>query len=257
MFDFFLFLIGAAVGSFLNVLIDRLPKGQSLFGRSYCDHCRRQIAGCDLIPLVSFFLLRRRCRWCGEKLSWQYPLVELLAAIVFVLTWRLLIVINANGTTRGLSLQSFFFLGIMACLIAIFVTDLKYQIIPDELLIVLGLFSLPFFINNPFNHLLAAGVLFGVFYLLHGITKGTAMGFGDVKFVLVIGLLQGMKWGLLSVYLAFLTGGILGMALVALRLKGPKSKVPFGPFLVLGIVATLFFQKELGLFVSAYFYPLH
>lgn len=247
MFYFFLFIIGLAVGSFLNVLIDRLPHNQSLFGRSYCDSCRTQVANYDLFPVVSFIILRGMSRCCKKNLSWYYPIVEISTAVLFILLWTYI---------PSVDIYKFLYLAIGACLIVIFFSDLKYQIIPDEILIVFGLFAIPFLTHDTMSRLIGAGVLFGIFQFIHTATKGKAMGYGDVKFAFVIGLFQGLKLGALSVYFAFLWGGIVGIVLIMLHMKKPKSAIAFGPFLVIGILLTIFFEKTLLRMAGQYFYPL-
>ena len=155
---FFLFILGSSVGSFLNVLIDRLPRAQSIKGRSHCDHCHHKLAWLDLIPVVSFFLLRGKCRYCGEKISWQYPLVEGLTGVMFV---AVTVIPSPMNIGRGIPLQPgstlmgslvvpqltgllgmTIRLGIVSCLIVIFFSDLKYQIIPDSIQIAFFIFGL-------------------------------------------------------------------------------------------------------------------
>ncbi len=147
-------------------------------------------------------------------------------------------------------------MGLGACLIAIFFSDLQYQIIPDEILVVFALFSVPFVFISPLSHIGGAIILFGIFQFIHTATKGKAMGYGDVKFALVIGLFQGLKLGGLSVYFSFLLGGIVGIILVIFHKKKPKSVIAFGPFLVVGLLLTIFFEKEVLSIVNHYFYPL-
>lgn len=247
MFYVFLFVAGLAVGSFLNVVIDRLPHGKSLLGRSYCDFCKKQLAAGDLFPVFSFLAIRGYSRCCKHKLSWYYPVVELVTAYLFILAWGF---IPASGIYQLL------YLGIISCLIVIFFTDLKYQIIPDEILIVLLLFSAPFFLLDVKSHALGAVALFAFFQLIHSVTRGRGMGYGDVKFAGVIGFLQGLARGAFSVYGAFVLGGIVGISLILLRIKKRKSAIPFGPFLVLGFFIMLFFEKQIFAFTSLYFYPL-
>lgn len=247
MFYLFLFIMGLAVGSFLNAVIDRLTYNESFFGRSYCDFCRMQLKSYDLFPLFSFFMYKGISRCCGKKLSWYYPIIEFSTAFLFVLLW---IFIPTVGIYR------FLYLALGACLIAIFFSDLKYQIIPDEILIVFGLFAIPFFLINPLNHLIGGLLFFGIFQFIHSVTKGKAMGYGDVKFALVIGLFQGVRLGALSIYFAFLIGGLVGIALVIFHRKKPKSMIAFGPFLVVGLLLTLFFEKSLIQIIGQYFYPL-
>lgn len=247
MFYFFLFIIGLAIGSFLTVVIDRLTHNQSIFGRSYCDFCHKTLASYDLFPLVSFLFYRGTARCCGKKISWHYPVIELTTGLLFVLTWR---------NIQAVGIYQLLYVGIISCLVVIFFADIQYQIIPDKILIVLALFVIPFLISSPVAHIIAAIVLFSVFQFIHTVTKGKAMGYGDVKFALVIGLFQGLKLGALSIYLSFLLGGFVGVGLVLLGRKKPKSAIAFGPFLVTGVLLTIFFEKELLSIISNYFYPL-
>lgn len=247
MFYFLLFIIGLSVGSFLNVVIDRLSHNQSIFGRSYCDSCRKQLANYDLFPVVSFAILKGVSRCCKKNLSWYYPIVEISTAVLFILFWLYIPVVG---------IYKFLYLAIGSCLIVIFFSDFKYQIIPDEILIVFGLFTIPFLTHDTVSRLVGAVALFGIFQFIHSATKGKAMGYGDVKFAFVIGLFQGLKLGVLSVYFSFLLGGIVGAALVILHRKKPKSAIAFGPFLVIGVLFTIFFEKTLLRIAGEYFYPL-
>src|SRR3990167_2998470 len=117
-----IFILGASIGSFLNVLIDRLPQGKSILGRSQCDFCQKKLKWFDLIPIFSFIFLTGRCRYCHKKLSWQYPVVEALTGLAFVFS-------------------DFAVWGIIACLIVIFFSDLKYHLISDYILLTLFMFS--------------------------------------------------------------------------------------------------------------------
>lgn len=248
MFYIFLFIIGSAVGSFLNVLIDRLPKSQGIFGRSHCDYCRRHLIYHDLIPIFSFFYLKGRCRYCNKKFSLYYPFVEFLTGVFFILSWYYL---PAYNLWEKVSL-----LGIISCLIVISFSDIKYQIISDQILIAFLIFSLPFLIKDFKSHLIGAFLLYTVFQFIHSATRGRGMGFGDVKLSFLIGVFQGFKLGGLSVYLSFLIGGLYGIILLLFRLKKLKSKIAFGPFLVVGVLLTMFFEKYLLRIVSDYFYIL-
>ena len=158
--NFLIFIFGAGIGSFLNVLIDRLPNNEGIGGRSYCNHCRHQLAWYDLIPIVSFFLLKGKCRYCGKKISWQYPVVELMTGAIFVFTTsvipsegalatesRNLFIFNFGSTLMGSldALRLFGMtirLGLVSCLIVIFFSDLKYQIIPDTIQVAFFVFIL-------------------------------------------------------------------------------------------------------------------
>src|SRR3990167_6556457 len=137
-----IFILGASIGSFLNVLIDRLPKEGSINGRSHCDFCVKKIAWRDLIPVFSFFVLKGKSRCCHKKLSWQYPAVEFVTGLVFVMVFK-------DGPYLGTSLiRSVLILSILSSLIVIFVSDLKYHLISDYILIALFVFSLFYHLFN-------------------------------------------------------------------------------------------------------------
>lgn len=242
----FLFIFGASVGSFLNVLIDRLPKGELISGRSYCDCCRHKLSWSDLIPVVSFFLLKGKCRYCGKNISWQYPSVEILTGIIFILLWSFSTIIYPTIVGKII------ILGLVSCLIVIFFSDLKYQIIPDAIQVALFLFSLLLKLGGIFQlHFFTAGLVVMLPILfLYLVTRGRGMGFGDVKLSFTMGFLLGIKAGLLALYFGFVMGGIVGLILLWLKKKKLKSKIAFGPFLVLGILIMLFWEKEIFQLVS-------
>ncbi|MEK7577031.1 MAG: prepilin peptidase [Patescibacteria group bacterium] len=212
----FLFLVGLCVGSFCNVLAKRLPRGEDvLVTRSHCDFCKKTLAWYELIPLFSFFLQARRCRHCHKKLSFRYPLIELIFGCVFVL-------IGWNMTLLALFSMS----------MVIVLADLEYFIIPDVTLVVIGLVALT--MHPTLAHFYSALGAFIGFYFLYILTKRKGMGFGDVKLVGVLGLLLGFPNIVVSLYVAFLTGAIVGVILMIGGKAKMKTKVPFGPFLILG-----------------------
>ena len=224
----FIFIVGLIVGSFLNAVIWRMDKEESVFkGRSVCPACKHKLSFEDLIPLLSFVLLRGRCRYCKASISWQYPLVELGTALVFAfLFWWV-----------GLNIAHLLLLWfISAALIIIFVYDLKHFLIPDVVvypaIVVSALWQL---LQGQLVGPLSAGIGAAFFFLcLYLVSKGTWMGFGDVKLALLMGFILGWPNILVALFFAFLVGAILGLVLVALDKKGMRSEVPFGPFLVAG-----------------------
>lgn len=275
----FLFIFGCAIGSFLNVIIDRLPQEKSIGGRSQCDFCHKKIAWHDLIPVISFILLKGKCRYCQKKLSLQYPVVELITGTMFVLIFFVLFVIpskegiqSINNILIGVfSLDSrlrgndfvisnlyylFAYLGIVSCLIAIFFTDAKYHIIPDQLqvaLFIFGIIVLPqhgLVLNLFIDRALGVVVVAAPIYFLYWITKGRGMGFGDVKLAFNIGLLLGIKSGLIALYIAFILGALVGLVLMLLQKRGLKSKIAFGPFLVLGILVMMLWKGPIYLLIQ-------
>lgn len=230
-----LFLLGISIGSFLNVVIDRLPHGENFWGRSYCDNCKRTLPWFDLIPLVSYLTLRGRCRFCNARISFRNPTVELITGVLFVVTF---LIFPANQINELIRLV--FYLSLESILVAIFFIDLKKGIIPDKLTLPLYIISLVYVLLNRdliFNHLLSAVSVFAFFLLLSLATRG--MGFGDVKLSGALGLILGFPKVVLAVYSSFLTGAVLGVILILWGKKLLKDTIPFGPFLVIGAILNL------------------
>ena len=262
-----LFIVGIHVGSFLNVVIDRLPIGKSIvYGRSHCDHCNKTLSWIELIPLLSYLSLGGKCKHCHKKLSIFYPLVESLSGVVFILTG---LIIFGDSVTRfflfGYEVTLIYAFFIFSCLICIFFIDYKFGIIPFKI-VFLAIFAAlvwysisPFFaMSGPFqtqipssfdqygivNYLLSAIGVFLLFFFLFGITKGRGMGFGDVMYALLMGLLLGYPRVIIGLYTAFLTGAIISLILViAGRKRFKGGTIPFGPFLVGGTVVGLFWGQ--------------
>lgn len=241
MIFFLLFLLGLSIGSFLNVLIYRLPRSLSLTGRSFCPKCRKKISWYDNLPLLSFVLLEGKCRHCHSPISWQYPLVELVTGILTVLSIKYFVL-----SRQDLILTTYYLI-LIYTLIVIFFTDLYHEIIPDEIVypavIITLIFSLypNILISNLISGFLA-GLLFLSLYLL---TSGRGMGFGDVKLAVLMGLFLGYPKIIVALYLAFLTGAAIGVILILRGKKKLKSHIPFGPFLVGSTIFALFYGHYL------------
>ena len=254
-----LFLLGLAVGSFLNVVVYRevneiekeieskknwparikswLPAW--VWGRSTCDHCHQQLAWYDNIPLLSYVLLGGKCRVCHKPITLQYPLVELLTGLEFVWLYWLLSKFTFFGRVEGfysLSLLGYW-LVIFSVSLVITIIDLRTQIIPDAVLLpAIGMALVRLFFTHQWQFLISALVV-GLFFLsLYVVTKGKGIGLGDVKLGFLIGLVLGW-WQrvLVAIFLAFLTGAMVGVIVVILKKKTLKSTIPFGPFLLLGM----------------------
>lgn len=242
----FLFIFGLAVGSFVNVLADRWSIGESILGRSHCDHCKKKIVWYDLIPVLSFILLRARCRNCKRKISIQCPLVEIATAFTFLLVYKIHI------HTYGLEIDPIrlvYQFTIVSSLIVIFVADIKYRIIPDEANIAIGLsavlFTLIYTPNSLISHFAGALMAAGLFLILVIVTSGKGMGVGDVKYVFAAGLLLGFVKVVMALYLAFLTGAIFSLILILVGAKTMKSTIAFGPFLTAATFLTFLYGSEL------------
>ena len=279
MVEIFLFFFGLSLGSFLNSVIFRLETGGSFFrGRSFCPNCQHILSWQDLIPIFSFLILKGKCRYCQQKISWQYPLVELATGILFVLLWnyKLLPLNNIPPSsflfppscfllpTSFLLIPTSFFLLLISCfLIIIFVYDLKHYLIPDKIIylaIGLALFYQFFKIWNfgnwnfskIFNLILA--ILPSLFFLaIILISRGSWMGMGDFKLAILMGLFLGWPNILVALFFAFLIGAIIGLGLIIAGKKTLKSKVPFGPFLVTGTFVALFWGETI---ISWYLFNL-
>ncbi len=263
---FVAFVFGASIGSFLNVLIDRLPKEESINGRSHCDYCGKKIAWYDLLPIISFIFLKARSRCCKTKLSFQYPMIEIITGILFVLITnhqipitRQLSIFNLQFSNVwllnnwGLFVSWFLFLGISSCLIVIFISDLKYHLISDYILLALFIFSfiLKIVISAQAGiQVIGVSIFSGLavsfpIWLIYFISRERAMGLGDVYLSAIMGFLLGWEKGLLALYIAFITGAIFGVIAMILKHKKLKSKIAFGPFLVIGTVTMLFWGEKI------------
>jgi len=251
---------GLVTGSFLNLVIYRLHSGESVVrGRSHCPKCGKILSWYELVPVLSFFIQKGRCRGCKDKISWQYPIVEISTTIVFTLVAYYIMGIGDYALTTQVGVQMLFLWVVASALIVIFVYDLRHYLIPDRILFPLILLVLGFRIWDlfvPWNLFFGisesfAGALYSafiasfLFFLLHFFSKGKALGFGDVKLAFFMGLFLGPQKVVLAVFLGFVLGGIVGIGLIMLKKKQLKSQVPFGPFLILGTYIALFWGEEI------------
>ncbi len=230
---------GLCVGSFLNVVIARLPEGASIVSPgSKCPRCDTPIRWYDNVPLLSFAVLRARCRQCAAPISWRYPLVELATGILFVLV--LLARGPGIGLVPGLLLAS--------ALVVVTGIDLDHQIIPDVVSlpgIVVGV-ALSLLTGAPrwLDALIGVLVGGGLFFVII-VASGGGMGGGDMKLAAMLGAFLGWQGLLVAMLLAALTGGLVAVVLLALGRKGRKDPVPFGPFLALGGMVAFLYEDRL------------
>lgn len=246
-----IFLLGINIGSFLNVVIYRVPQEKSIIsGRSFCPACQNKLSWLDLMPLLSFVLLKGKCRYCGEKISGRYFFVELLTAVVYLSLYF----------KYGISAEFIAFGFFMSILIAVFFIDLDHLIIPDGLVITgliggaLLLIYHAFFGFSYFNNMVWWGPLVGmigvpiillVIAIVGSMVFGAdAMGGGDVKLFAPIGLFLGWKMVLLALFASFVFSGIISIFLLAFKIKDRKDAIPFGPFIVLAVFAVMLFGHE-------------
>jgi leader peptidase (prepilin peptidase)/N-methyltransferase len=234
-------LLGLAIGSFLNVVIWRIPRKESVVRPpSHCPQCDTPIRPADNVPVLSWLLLRGKCRHCGNPIPVRYPLVEATNGVLFA----------AVAVRFGASWELPAYLVLTAALLAISIIDLEHFIVPDRItapltvsaLALLGLAALAEGNGWRFGRTLLGGVAYFAFLLLLNILYPKGMGMGDVKLAFSLGLYLGwLGWGqvFLGGFLAFLLGAGVGVTLIATKIKGRKDVVPFGPFLALGAMLTI------------------
>ena len=235
----FAFIFGAAIGSFLNVCIFRLPAETSIVKpRSQCPHCKHPLRYYDNIPLISFFFLRGKCRDCGGAISWRYPLVELITALLALLLF----------IKFGLTLSFLIYFIFTAVLIVITFIDLDHQIIPDILTLPgIPIFFLAaiFLVKIPWMEaliglLIGGGVLLAIAFVYELLTKREGMGGGDIKLLAMIGGFLGWKSLIFVLLFSSFSGAIVGITAMIIKKQDMKYAVPFGPFLSAAAVAYLF-----------------
>lgn len=254
----FLFVLGAIIGSFLNVIILRLPKGEAMTGRSHCVDCGHELAAKDLVPVLSFILLRGRCRYCRKPISTRYLYVEIMTGLLFVLAFLASGLEHVapffSGAEIVMLLRTLF---IISVLVVIFSIDYEHHLILDVVLVsstvLLFMFNIAsdYFQGNLLNNSsaligLASGfALFLFFGCLHFFSNGRWMGFGDVKFAWFLGFATPFPGIVLNVFLAFMLGAVVGVILLAARKKKLKSEVPFGTFLALSSIITMLYGDKI------------
>jgi leader peptidase (prepilin peptidase)/N-methyltransferase len=251
----FLFIVGAVVGSFLNVCIHRLPRGESIvFPASHCPQCGNRLRPLDLIPILGYFFLSGKCRYCKASISFRYPLVEFMTAVIFVGA-------ALSFPPAELPLDFAFSIAFVSLMVVVFFTDLEQQLIPDSIsvsgiflgLAYNGLRGLLYPQGERWLPLVSAiyGMLLGyvIFFLISRLGKMAfkkeVMGDGDLFLAALLGAYLGWRGLLLSVFLAYLLAGMVLLVLMLLRKVKTGQYVPFGPALAGGGVITLFFEQQI------------
>lgn len=242
--------LGLMVGSAINAFVWRLHEGRSwVKGRSECPRCGHQLAAIDLVPVLSWVALRGRCRYCHKPIQ-DHPLVELVAGLAFGLSAYALLPVGPNGLVRVV-----FWLTALTMLLILAVYDAKWMILPDKVVlpliaVALGYSSMMALVLHAPKMLLGpvlAGVLAGGFFLaLVVLSRGRAMGGGDIKLALAMGLLLGLKGTALALLVAFNSAAVVGIALIVMRRRRGKDQIPFGPFLVAGTVVAFLYGQNIA-----------
>lgn len=241
---------GLCIGSFFNVLIARLDrKGGIIAGRSECPKCGHRLFWYDLIPLVSYFLLRAKCRYCQSVIALRYPLVEFLTAVILLLF--------VSKTYPAVTWEYFFAMAGLLLLLALALFDFFHYILPDKLVFALaglGLARVVVIVPQGFVANLLSGLLVsGIFAILYVVSSGRWMGFGDVKLLLAIGLFFGYPITIVVTLVSVWLAALVGILLIIVGRASLKTALPFGTFLAAASMAAITFQHELA--IATIFFP--
>lgn len=241
------FIFGVAFGSFLNVVIYRLKNGGSVvFGRSSCPQCKAVLKWYDLVPVLSFIWLKGKCRYCGKKISLQYPIVEILSGFIWVLIFYKF-ALPTEALAKAGVLNIIYYIFILSALLVIAVYDFKWKIIPDKIIypaiaIALVYNIFPLDKGGLWGVLLTAVAAFLFFFFIFYFSKGKAMGLGDAKLAVLIGLFLSPLLAIIAFISAFIIGALCGIILIVLKKRSLKSQIAFGPFLAFGATIAFFFS---------------
>lgn len=258
------FIFGLLVGSFFNVVALRYREDKFVFnpktlgGRSHCPYCKKSLKWFELFPVLSFLIQGGKCRSCGKKISWFYPVGELLSGLIFAL-----------APLRIMGPAGWIWVVVFEVLLLMSLIDFRIQIIPDELTVLLGILGLTLAAlgmatdftgtyrylfglqdNIWLNYIFGASILAVFFYAITLLTKGRGMGFGDVKLAFALGLLFGWPGGIMLSGISFMLGALVGVVLILFTKKNRKSVLPFAPFLALGAFVFFFWGERI---LSFYF----
>src|SRR5437773_303262 len=267
-------ILGLIIGSFLNVCIARIPRQESIvFPNSHCPQCGNPIRAYDNIPLLSYLLLLGKCRSCGQRISWQYPVVEALTALTFWATFVLL----------GFSLKAIVLLMFFSSIVILIFIDLNHRILPDVITLpgmlfgllfslltpvqdstaefILSLFGLEIsngifisFLNSFMGVSVCGGFLWLVAEIYFRVRKIEGLGFGDIKLMGMVGAFLGMKLALLTIMLGSMMGAVLGLLFIKLAGKDVRYELPFGSFLGIAAIISALWGPQL---ISDYTWTLH
>lgn len=239
----FIFITGLCLGSFFNVLADRLPDNQWPTGRSKCDFCGRVLKWMMLFPVLSYAVGKGKSLCCSKKLSVWYPISEILTGVVFVGVWQVGMLKEWTG------LETVLLYIVASSFIVTLIADVKYHIIPDLMTLVFtlaaGVLIIPQGPQALIIHMAGGLLLFALLYILYAATRGRGMGFGDVKFAFPMGLLLGPVHGFLALYIGFIVGGLYGTLALLSGNKKLKSSIAFGPFLIVGTAIMMVWGKHI------------
>lgn len=259
------FLFGLIIGSFLNVVVYRLNAMETLMGRSHCPHCRNKIRWYDNIPVISFVVLMAKCRDCGRKISWKYPIYELITGIIFLFIGNYFFAFAYPITW----LTTLYYLIVFSLLLIIFAYDVEYMEIPMIVLWAGVIISVVYLLGVDWQRfgavasyfdlklvsgLIGGAVAFLFFYVLAAYSKETWMGMGDAYLGLFIGLIVGWPHVISALMLSFTIGALVSVILLMMQRKTMKSQVPFAPFLVVATFLVVIIPEMFPHFSYLLFY---
>lgn len=239
LFTLLFFLYGLIFGSFFNVVGLRVPKGESIVRPpSHCTVCDRKLTVLDLVPVFSFLFLRGKCRGCGTRIHWMYPVMEFATGVLFAFAFVQL------GFSKELIVAILF----ISLLVIITVSDIAYMLIPDKILLsfVIPLIAMRMIstLTPWWDSILGAVIGFGLLFLIAVLSKG-GMGGGDIKLFFVIGIVLGVTQTLVTLFLASFIGALVGIILLKKTKKGRKTPIPFGPSIAVAAIISYFFGNSL------------
>ncbi|MDF2840409.1 MAG: peptidase [Clostridia bacterium] len=234
-----IFVLGLSIGSFLNVCIYRIPEKKSIaFPASHCPTCEHSLNAIDLIPIVGYLINKGKCKYCGVKISIQYPMVELLTGILFLLLFHKFFI----------TMEFIKYIVLVSLLIIITFVDIERQEIPDELILFGLVAGLLFNIYNIKTDMVPGIIGFilggGVFLIIAMVTNG-AMGGGDIKLMAVLGLFFGWKLIIMIALISFVIGAVVSLILIAAKVKSRKDFIPFGPFISIAALLVIFYGTQI------------
>lgn len=255
------FFLGAAVGSFINVLIDRTIVGEDwVRGRSHCDKCKKTLAWYDMVPIVSFLIYKGHSRCCNAPLSYRYPIVELIVGLLFVWWVGVGFLFFQLASAPLTVVQPAFWLvtGVLLAILAF--ADLFYGVVLVSVVWLGSVFTIIYRLTlwyfgsyqmiDLINSVLISVLFYGFFWLLWKLTRGRGMADGDMYVALYMGLLLGWPKGLVAMMGSFILGAVVGVILIVTKIRSRKDTVPFVPFMILATMIALLWGDKLIRFVS-------
>lgn len=234
-----IFIFGTIIGSFLNVVIYRIPSKESIvYPPSHCTKCGHELKPVDLLPVLSYILLKGRCRYCGEKISVRYPAVELLTGLIFFIIFY----------KFGLSIKALSYIFLSAVLIAITFIDIENKIIPNKLILtgISGGIIFRFFMYNYgfLDYIIGFLLGGGTLLIISMLSKG-GMGGGDIKLMALVGLFVGWKLTVITLFFSVIIGALGGIILIALKVKTRKDYIPFGPYISIAWLISILYGYDI------------